>query len=152
MSDSYIAREILFKYGRRRTLRGPISHSGLAVDLLRSIVPDDTQESFMVLYLDAKNMCVGWKVLGTGDGTSCAVDMPALFRGAIAASANAILVGHNHPSGYTTPSAHDLELTDGICKAAKLLGFRVLDHVVIGDDYTSLRDNGLWPKGDAGND
>jgi DNA repair protein RadC len=68
-----------------------------------------------------------------------------LFRDAVRASAAAVVVVHNHPSGDPTPSGADIQLTRRLVKAGDVLGIEVLDHVVIGDggEHASLRDMGL---------
>lgn len=150
-----IVREVTLRYGRQRKLEGPISNSRAAAKLFCSFVPDDCQESFLVVCVDAKNKAVGWKVVAIGTTSRCQVDVGAVFRPAIALGASGVIVAHNHPSGDCTPSREDLELTRRLDEAGALLGIRVLDHLVLGhryavkawaDGYTSLRDKGLWPE------
>ncbi len=50
---------------------------------------------------------------------------------------------HNHPSGDTTPSREDIELTKRLKETGDVIGVRVLDHIIIGDDYVSFADQGL---------
>ena len=50
---------------------------------------------------------------------------------------------HNHPSGDTTPSQQDLQLTNRLYEAGELLGIKLLDHLIIGDgSFTSLKEKG----------
>jgi len=66
-----------------------------------------------------------------------------IFRLAVMASAAAIIIAHNHPSGDPTPSQEDHVLTARLVSAGDVLGIRVLDHVVIGDArYVSFADQG----------
>ena len=52
---------------------------------------------------------------------------------------------HNHPSGDVTPSREDLELTDRMVKAGKIMGIEVLDHLIIGkQNFLSLKERGLF--------
>ena len=39
---------------------------------------------------------------------------------------------HNHPSGDSTPSKADMQLTSALQSAAQLLGVKFLDHLVLG--------------------
>jgi len=55
----------------------------------------------------------------------------ALWRGAIIATARAIIVGHNHPSGDPTPSSEDLAMTLDLVRAGNVIGIMVLDHIVV---------------------
>jgi DNA repair protein RadC len=77
-----------------------------------------------------------------------------VFAFAVRESAAAVIFLHNHPSGDPTPSPEDRRLTDRLATAGKLLGIRVLDHVIIGDSrYVSFADEG-WMTGqkDEGED
>ena len=64
---------------------------------------------------------------------------------AILASAAAIVLAHNHPSGDPEPSAEDVALTRRLAAAGTLLGIEVLDHVVIGEvgRFVSLKERGV---------
>ena len=79
-----------------------------------------------------------------GDLCSTPVHPREVFCQAIKRSAAAVLFVHNHPSGDPTPSRQDVETTKRLLEAAKILGIRVLDHIIIGDGaYISLRKKGL---------
>jgi DNA repair protein RadC len=67
-----------------------------------------------------------------------------VFRAAIAESAAALVLVHNHPSGDPTPSREDREVTEQLAAAGRLIGISVLDHVVVGDGrYVSFVEMGL---------
>ena len=68
-----------------------------------------------------------------------------VFKRAILQNANSIILMHNHPSGDPTPSKEDIDMTDRLIEAGELLGIRVLDHIVIGDEnnYISLKQENL---------
>jgi DNA repair protein RadC len=66
-----------------------------------------------------------------------------VFEAAIRASAAAVILVHNHPSGDPEPSADDLRITAPLQEAGRVVGIGVLDHVVVGDGrYVSLRERG----------
>jgi len=66
-----------------------------------------------------------------------------VFRQALLASAAAVVMFHNHPSGDPQPSGEDVELTRRTVAAGELMGIRVVDHVVLGDGrYCSLKESG----------
>jgi DNA repair protein RadC len=68
-----------------------------------------------------------------------------VFRLAIMASASAIVIAHNHPSGEPTPSEADIKITRDLIRAGQLLKIEVLDHIVIGNPkHTSLRELGYF--------
>ncbi len=89
-------------------------------------------------------------MLSRGLLDSAPVGVRETFRGAIVANAKAIIIVHNHPSGDATPSSEDLQITRRIAEAGRILGVKVMDHVVIGQKtaendkgYISLRERGL---------
>ena len=92
------------------------------------------QEGFFVLPLDG-----GGKVLaepemvslGHKDGTTM-VDPKEVFKAALRAGADAIIVAHNHPSGKLTPSKADLHLTGELKSRAEWLGLEFIDHIILG--------------------
>jgi DNA repair protein RadC len=63
---------------------------------------------------------------------------------AIKESAASIVLIHNHPSGDPTPSQQDIEITHRISKTGQIIGIKLLDHIIIGDNrYYSFSDEGL---------
>jgi len=78
------------------------------------------------------------------DGLNSAVIHPReVSKAAIRASAAAVILVHNHPSGDPEPSAEDLGITARLAEAGRVVGIEVLDHVVVGDGrYVSLRERG----------
>ena len=59
----------------------------------------------------------------------------------VVSNATSIMAFHNHPSGETTPSQQDIQLTKRLYEAGELLGIKLLDHLIIGDgSFTSLKE------------
>jgi hypothetical protein len=80
-----------------------------------------------------------------GGQTETAVRLADCFRDAVRASAAAMVLVHNHPSGDPSPSADDVRLTYDAGYAGQLLGIDVLDHIIVaGDGVTSLRADGVY--------
>ena len=99
------------------------------------------QESFWVICLDRKNKPISRTMVTLGTLTSTLAHPREVFKIAILASAAAIVVSHNHPSGDPTPSSADLALTKQLREAAKIIGIDLIDHVVTGtreDDPTHV--------------
>ena len=66
--------------------------------------------------------------------------MKEIFSDAIKVNAQKIILVHNHPSGISTPSKKDLELTNKVEEAARIIGIQLIDHIVIGNmEYTSIK-------------
>jgi DNA repair protein RadC len=90
------------------------------------------QESFWVILLDRKNHAIGRVMISLGTLTSALAHPREIFKPAILASAAAIIVSHNHPSGDPVPSAQDLQVTRLLREASNLLQIPLLDHVIVG--------------------
>src|SRR5215213_1590997 len=65
------------------------------------------------------------------------------FKPAIRASAASVVLAHNHPSGRVEPSREDREVTARLLGAAEIIGIEVLDHVILGDGYFSMKEHGM---------
>ena len=99
-----------------------------------------------VLPLDGYGKVLAKPILvsvGHMDGTTT-IEVGTIFREALMAGAEEIIVAHNHPSGNLKPSNADIEATEKLKVAAELLEVPLIDHLIIGkDDYFSLAENGL---------
>lgn len=103
----------------------------------------EKKEHFRILMLNAKGIVIGADSVSVGGLTSTAVHPREVFSPAIKKNASTIVLVHNHPSGDPTPSNADIELTKRIQSAGRLIGIKVLDHVIIGDGkYVSLLGEG----------
>ena len=103
-----------------------------AAGLLRPHLVDKKKEHFVALLLDNRHHLIRLSSIAIGSLSATLVHPRELFKEAIAASAAAVIVAHNHPSGDPEPSAHDLELTERLVEAGQVLGIEVLDHLIIG--------------------
>ncbi len=109
------------------------------------------QEAFYCVYLDRKNHPLGRHLITLGTLTSTLVGAREVFRGAILASAAALVVAHNHPSGGDpSPSAQDLHVTRKLSEAAKILDIPLLDHVIVGDIKADPQARGIFSFREAG--
>lgn len=105
---------------------------------------DTDKEYFVLLILNNKNRVNGFKVVSTGSLTASLVHPREVWRAALNLCAGAVVFVHNHPSGDPVPSAEDREITRRLKETGDLLGIRVLDHVVLGDErFFSFSDRGL---------
>lgn len=103
-------------------------------------------EEFKVLLLDNSNRCMGISTISKGGLTSTLVDTRLIFALALKARSHRILLGHNHPSQNPNPSSSDIELTEKLIEAGKLLDIQILDHIIVNDEnYTSFSDKGICP-------
>jgi DNA repair protein RadC len=109
------------------TITGPMDVIRL-VDDMRAL----QQEEFRVIFLNTKHRVLAVETVFQGGLDSVEVYPREIFRRAVARSAAAIIVVHNHPSGDCSPSQADRQLTERLEAAGDLLGIPVLDHVVLG--------------------
>lgn len=101
-----------------------------------------TQEHFVVLSLNTKNVVTGVHTLHIGTVNASIVHPRDVFQRAILNNATSIIICHNHPSGDLSPSQEDIAVTKRIGEAGQLLGIEMLDHIIIGDGFLSLKEGG----------
>jgi DNA repair protein RadC len=102
------------------------------------------KEYFKVVMLNVKNRVISVENISIGSLNSSIVHPREVFKPAIKRSSAAVILVHNHPSGDTTPSREDIEITRRLVEAGKILGIEVLDHIIFGNsDYLSFKEKGL---------
>jgi DNA repair protein RadC len=104
------------------------------------------KEVFYCLLLDTRNRYLREERISEGTLTSSLVHPREAFRAAVRESASAVIFAHNPPSGDPSPSREDADLTRRLWDAGKVLGIRVLDHVIVGESrHYSFADEGEFP-------
>ena len=97
------------------------------------------QEYFVVITLDGANRLIAKRVITIGTLNASLVHPREVFADAITDRAASIIVAHNHPSGSIVASQSDLDITERLKSTGKLLGIKLVDHVIITKtDYISL--------------
>jgi DNA repair protein RadC len=87
------------------------------------------------------------KIVSVGSLDTTVVHPREVFREAASASAAAIVLFHNHPSGDPAPSPDDVKLTTRLVHAGVVMGIEVVDHVILADQrYCSLAETGHIPR------
>jgi DNA repair protein RadC len=116
-----------------------------AADYLMPFMMDLSIEYFYCLYLDNQNQVHEKLELSKGGISSVLLDIRTVFQQALIKSYTKIILAHNHPSGNLEPSRQDIELTQKVYEASKILNITLLDHIIIANNkYYSLKDNGLF--------
>lgn len=111
----------------------------LAIDMAHLTV-----ERVRVLYLDTRNRLIDDHHVGDGSIDEAAIHPREVIRRAMDLGASALILVHNHPSGSPEPSQADIQITNRIAEAGRLLGVIVHDHVIVGrEGHVSLRAKGL---------
>lgn len=102
-------------------------------------------EQFGVVLLDTRHRVIRTRLLSVGSLDGTVVQPRDVFREAMLASAAAVVLFHNHPSGDPEPSHEDATLTLRLAAAGELMGISVIDHLVLGDGrYCSLKESGRF--------
>jgi len=124
---------------RRRVVEGPADVARLLMPSMRDL----DREHFVAILLSTKNQVQDVVTVSIGSLSASIVHPREVLKPAIQASAAALIVAHNHPTGVPTPSPEDLEFTRRLARCGELLGIRLLDHVILGDGtYESLKSGG----------
>ena len=103
---------------------------------------EESKEHFIVLHLDTKNRIACKETVSIGSLDQSIVHPREVFKTALLSNAASIILIHNHPSGDTQPSTADLVITKRLSECGQLLGIKVLDHIIIGDSFYSMTENG----------
>lgn len=120
-------------------IRGPEDIHRLLVPLVR----DANCEHFYGVYLNARHAVMEVRLISVGSLNASIVHPREVFRPAVAMSAAALVIAHNHPSGQTDPSDDDLALTRRLVQVGELLGITIVDHLIVANgSFTSFRQAG----------
>lgn len=102
----------------------------------------ETEHTYLIL-TDTKNRFLKEILLSKGTVNTSVLSTREIFIEALRYQAVHILLLHNHPSGDATPSMQDIEITNRIKEASRLMNIPLLDHIIIGDNiFTSLKEKG----------
>jgi DNA repair protein RadC len=136
--------------GKRLSMQQPdkrvqIKSADDAANVVRMEMMFLDHEEMHILILDTKNQLVELIKRYKGTVNSSVLRSAEIFRPAIIRNCPNIIICHNHPSGDPTPSPEDIEVTQQLVDAGKLLDIDVLDHLIIGNPrYVSLKQKMNW--------
>ena len=136
--------ELTYKNKRKGTVK--VDQSKNAYNVFKSIWADDIElrERFYCMFLNRANNIITVQEISAGSTTGCIVDAKFIFATAVKIMAEGIIISHNHPSGNTKPSEHDIQITKKIKDICKLFDMKLLDHLILTDEtYLSMADDGL---------
>ena len=121
-----------------------ITSPGDAVEIGREFmrIHEKPEEYMYMICMNTKNRVIGVFEISHGTVSSSLVSAREVFQKALLANAVSIIVMHNHPSGDCTASREDVDVTKRLVEAGKIVGVEVLDHIIIGDGYSSLKELG----------
>ena len=113
------------------------------VDMFKTYLDGADREYFCIAMLDRKGNLLGLNTVSIGSISSSIVHPREVFKPAIIIGASSIILCHNHPSGDTMPSNEDIVITRELIEGGKILNIEILDHVIIGDNYYSMKERGI---------
>jgi DNA repair protein RadC len=132
------------RIGQVRNPGRPMISSPADVErLLRRRIANLDRENFVVVLLNTKNEVIETSTVSVGTLGASLVHPREVFKPAVRASAASVILAHNHPSGKVEPSREDREVTKRLGESAGILGIEVLDHVIVGDGYFSMKEHGM---------
>ena len=154
--DKAIALKAAFTLARR--MAEELRHESPTLDnpeTIASLLREENRayevEHFQVVLLNTRRRLISIEKISQGTLDTILVHPREVFKTAIAASASAIVLVHNHPSGDPTPSEADVKVTRDLIRAGQVLKIEVLDHIILGRlshertrDYASLRELGYF--------
>lgn len=126
-----LVKENTFEYGSKS-----ITHPEDVFELARNLGYEEFAEEYLGLFcLSVKGQIIGYHEVSHGIIDGSMASPREIFKRALVNNATAIILVHNHPSGDATPSLRDIEVTKNVCEIGKLLGIRLVDHVIVGDGH-----------------
>lgn len=133
-----LVREGCAEYGT--AIASPID----AVSFFQQHIGTSIQEHFAALFLNARNVPIGWREVSRGSVSASIVHPRECFLPAIKLAASSVILAHNHPSTDPSPSQDDIDLTRRLGQAGDILGIEVLDHLIVtANAFLSMKERGL---------
>lgn len=141
--------QVVFEISRRKVINDATHVANTfrsANDVYQFMQPqmvDFAEEHFRIVMLDTCCNLIGVEEISVGGIDATIVDLRVLFKKLVMSGASRFIAVHNHPSGNTTPSRPDKDLTQRIYEASKTMGIKFDDHIIVGrNSYFSFNEEG----------
>jgi DNA repair protein RadC len=119
-----------------------LNNSTDVYDLVKDELANSDREMLLSVMVTNKNQLIGVETVSIGSINATSMSPREVFKSAMLANAVGIILCHNHTSGELTPSNEDIQMTKLLVDAGKLLGIKVLDHLIVSNKgYQSLSDH-----------
>lgn len=115
-------------------LRKKLSSSIDTYNYIKKFLKFCDKEILLAITLDSKNYISSISIVSIGSINTLNTTPSEIFKTAIISNSSSIILTHNHPSGDPTPSNTDIKETLRFNKCSELLGIKLLDHIIIGDN------------------
>ncbi|MBC8391422.1 MAG: DNA repair protein RadC [Deltaproteobacteria bacterium] len=134
-----------FELARRHLIKDTVKITGAqdVIPLLADIA-DKKQEHFVCISLNGAHEVIKKRIVTIGLVDRSQVHPREVYADVISDRAAAVIFAHNHPSGDLKPSNSDLKIYEQLTEAGKILGIRILDHLIVTrKGYYSFQEAGL---------
>lgn len=127
-----------------QTSKEKITSPGSIYNHLIKFADYTDKEYFLATFLDTQNQIIKTDIINIGLHNASLVNVKDVSKRAILCDSANVIVSHNHPSGNTTPSNQDIQITKKIYGALKFIDVNLLDHIILGENnYLSLKEEGF---------
>ncbi len=105
---------------------------------------DGFQEELYLIIVDCRLRLIKMILVAKGSANTVSASPSDVFRIVLMAGSSKFMIAHNHPSGECEPSEEDVVFTKKLSRGAELLGVKLLDHLIVGDEkFYSFKRAGL---------
>jgi DNA repair protein RadC len=133
-----------FREDEAISVKQKIASTHDVVNIIMPQVRDLKTEVFKVVYLNSNNQIIDISDAATGTVNHAMPIVREIIHSALQKFAAEIICVHNHPSANVSPSPEDKKFTGELSSAGKIMGIKVLDHIIIGGDtFYSFADDGM---------
>ena len=145
----YKVYDLALKVLEEKPIYTDMTNSTKVAEFINAAIQPQTfaEERMYIIALSTKGDVIGYIEHSKGTLNSSLVDVAGIFKFALLCNASSIILTHNHPSGSTTPSQEDIQVTRRVKDAGDLLSVPLLDHIITtpSGDYNSIRSNStIW--------
>ena len=145
----FVINEVSFTY-KRRLVDKPaklyqMKSPGSAAEWFKNL-KDNMLEQMIVVFLSASNNVLAFNTHATGEVDQAVIFPRKVARESLLIGSIRVILLHNHPSGSTRPSEHDIDITKAIKDALSPLDIELVDHIIVAADnngYYSFREHGI---------
>lgn len=131
---------------------GIVEEPKATAEFFQRLIGSADREHLAALFVSTIGRPTGATIIGVGTVSQVAGHVREIFKAAILASADSIVLAHNHPEGVPFPSAADLRLTRRLITSGRILGISVTDHFIVAPsaEFSSMKaDAALWGVSEA---
>lgn len=135
--DRVIEKALSILNGRIKKPDAMMNNPEIAANYLRLTIGGLEHEVFHVLFMNDHHSVLASETMFTGTINETAVYVREIVKRALYHNAASLILAHNHPSGISSPSKSDIQLTKRVKDAMELINVSVIDHIIVGDDNAS---------------